>query len=137
MTPEENLKLLHRVFTALNEDDNETLRFALWTDGSIHPWVIVSDVFAWACADAQDITLENIDIFEQAAKDVIAACPYDGKRNALGDRMPAIDTMNCQKCSDIAILFVCRIRKQKPFKSKGTYPVHESVVPLIEAVETA
>ncbi len=125
MTSEENLKLLHRAISALYaafNGDVETLVLTPQPDGTIKPWMIVSDTFAWASADGEDITLENIDEFERAVRDVKAVSPTDIKQ------------MNTNGSNDAGTLFASRMRKQKPLKYEGFYPTHPSVYPLIEAV---
>lgn len=134
MTPQDqatldNFRLVHRILTvAADVDENEFLFWRAERDGSINAYVIVNDVFAWACADLEKIAPDNIGLFEQAAKDVMAVNPpFDGED---------INKRNLHVGADAGILFACRVRKMKPFKHNGGYGVHASVVPLIEAVTT-
>lgn len=136
MTATENLQLLHRVLTALRRaDDHDTLILSPQEDGTITMGMICNDVFAWACSDIEVITLENIEVFEQAARDVIGVNPATaGRRGELGDINEWLNKANYQLSSDIGILFACHVRKQRPFKYKDAYPVHVSVFPLIDAI---
>ncbi len=130
MTPEENLSLVYRVLRACRSmDDQETVRIGTH-DSKVEllPYVIVSDVFAWGCADSEDITLDNVHMFEQAVALVIAVDPHPK------DIQERLQVMNYDKCSDAGILFASKVRGQRPFKYQGTYPVHASVAPLIEAL---
>lgn len=114
---------IHHVIELLfNEDESLFLRGL--DDGLIHAYMVINDVFQRGCADLEEITPENLSVFEQALKDVYSANP------PLESPAPA----NLQIGSDAGILFACRNRKQRPFKHEGTYPVHASVVPLIEAL---
>lgn len=120
-----NQKLIHRIIDMLfNEDESLFLRGL--DDGLIHAYMPINDVFMWGCADLEQITAENIDAFEQALKDVQAVNPTDPRA------LP--DGRNYQIGSDAGVLFACRNRKQRPFKHEGVYPVHASVVPLIDAL---
>ncbi len=121
----ENQALLHRIIDMMfNEEESLFLRGL--DDGLIHAYMVINDVFMWGCADLEEITAENVDAFEQALKDVLAMNPLSA------DAKP--DGRNFQIGSDAGVLFACRNRKQRPFKHEGTYPVHASVVPLIEAL---
>ena len=67
-------------------------------DGEYAPitfMVLCSDTFAYACADAETVTPENLGILEQAYIDAAAASPRHGPIYA-------------------TILFVARVRKMKP-----------------------
>ncbi len=120
-----NQRLVWRLIRLLF-DDRDSLYLVGDDNGLVYPHMIVNDVFMWACADLEEITVENIDAFEQAFKDVQGV-------------NPTVETLhygrNYQVGSDAGILFACRNRKQRPFKHEGTYPVHLSVAPLIDAVQ--
>ncbi len=132
MTPEQNLQLLWRVVRACESiDDFEGMHFGSADDGSVYPWVNIGDVFAWACADSQDISPDTILQFEQAVADVESVDCHDDYSRDIQDRL---QHMNYNKCADAGVLFACRVRGQKPFKHEGRYPVHQSVEPLIEAL---
>ncbi len=121
----DNQRLLHRVIELLfNEDESLFLRGL--EDGLLHAYMVINDVFMWGCADLEEITAENVDAFEQALKDVQAVNP------ASPETKP--DGRNYQIGNDAGVLFACRNREQRPFKYEGKYPVHASVVPLIEAL---
>ena len=57
------------------DDDGEPVRY----------YVNVNDMFWWATSDAEEITPENIDGFEQAAADLLAAKPADADKRDLRD----------------------------------------------------
>jgi hypothetical protein len=125
----DNLILIHRYITAMNSVDGEMYLNAN-ENGTVIPWVLINDVFYFASADAEDVTLDNIHVLEQACKDVEAACPrssYAADPNGY----------NVNKDSAASVLFACRVRKMRPFKEKGSYGVHKSVEPLIDAVEVS
>lgn len=134
MTPQQqaaldNFRLVHRILTvAADVDENEFLFWRAELDGSISAYVITNDVFGWACSDMEQITLDNIGVFEQAAKDVLAVNPPFDDAD--------VNKTNFHVGDNAGILFACRVRKMKPFKYNGGYGVHASVVPLIEAVTT-
>lgn len=58
-------------------DPDELLWFAN-EDGSVRICANCSDFFAWASADAEPITPDNIEVFEQAVRDVVAADIWTG-----------------------------------------------------------
>lgn len=69
------------------------------TDDEYEPctfFVNCNDVFAWACADCEEITPENIDELERAMQDCIKASNLTGGE-IYGE-----------------MLFCCRIRKMRP-----------------------
>lgn len=118
-----NIALIHRVLKACRSiDDTDGVHFMPRDDGSVQPWVILGSVFAWAMADAEDITPENVQEFERAVADVTAVCQQSPKR------------IFVQRCSDACILFACRVRCMRPFKHHGRYPVEDVVEPLIDAI---
>ena len=70
-----------------------------------------SDTFWWASADAENLTPENVDLFEQSLADVVAVT---------GDKY------------DIhgPILFCCRARKMRPMEC--AYPEDKRLWPLFD-----
>lgn len=83
-------------------------------DGKFAPITFLlnmNDVFAWACADAEELTLENLPVFEQAVKDCMEACDV-GEAYAPN-------------------LFAARIRKMRP--QGAAYPPDKELWPLFDA----
>lgn len=123
MTPDENLRLLHRVLRVVGHlDERDSLYLTAQTDGSVTPWTIVNDVFAWACSDAEDITTDNVAVYEQSAADFERLIP----------RSIENVSAQCNASWDVGVLFACRVRKQRPFKHDGKYPTDPRLWPLIE-----
>ncbi len=123
MSPTENLALLHRVIGLLWEaDDDETLLLRPVADGSVRLFMLINDVFTWACADCEEITTANLPVFVQAAVDVLA---LTGR-----DTMP----INFNLSNDIGVIFACRLHQRRPFLYNGKYPVDPRLYPLIEAI---
>ena len=82
------------------------------TDGDYAPVTFLvncNDLFIWACSDAEPITEDNIDIFEQSYKDSTKADKYG-------------------ECHATA-LFCCRVRKSRPQGAFYSY-IPESLWPL-------
>jgi hypothetical protein len=81
-------------------DNMGQIFFRTETDDTILLLVNCGDIFSWACADAQEITPDNIDIFEQSLADTQAAYgnghPWD---------VPTDEAL---------ILFCARVRKMRP-----------------------
>ena len=119
MTPTESLALIHRILCLTWAEGYESaIMFRPDEDNvTVTAHVILNDIFGWACADAEDITPENVGEFEKALAEV-----------------KAVSEDGCHTLGDAAILFACRMRKLKPFKHHGRYPVDDLVVPLIEAL---
>lgn len=85
------------------------------TDGEFAPvtfWVNCSDLFFWACADAEAVTPENVEVLAQAIADARAACPKFGDTYA-------------------GMLFCSRVRKMRP--QGAAYPRHRELWPLFDA----
>jgi hypothetical protein len=110
---------------AYHLDDYDSIYYTPKADGTIIPWVVCNDVFGWATADCEDITLENVDEFERCAVDYESVYPLRPKN---------IEDLHCQRLSTIGILFACRVRKQRPFKHNDSYGVADKIVPFIEAI---
>lgn len=128
MNKEQNFDLLYRVIRVMNDlDDYEGVYFNATDNGLVCPWGIVNDIFYWATADGEDITVDNIDNFERAAKDVRALNPRP-------KTLEEFSTMNVNYnvLHDVIIVFASRNRNLRPFKDKGKYPVHSNTVPLID-----
>ena len=68
--------------------------------------VVVNDVFAWGCADMEDVTEDNIALFKSCA-----------------DEIRAVQRSGLDPFQALCVLFACRVRQQKPFKYDGVYPV--------------
>ena len=47
----------------------------LWWDKDLNVSVNVSDLFYWACADAEEVTEENLPVLKQTTADLEAVCP--------------------------------------------------------------
>lgn len=71
-----------------------------------------NDVFAWGCADGEDITLENLPQLRQAITDAKAADPVMGS------------IYGCH-------LFVARVRGMRP--QGAAYPKEQALWPLFDA----
>jgi hypothetical protein len=108
---EQRLAFITRVmeiFSMSHADNYDTL---LWRvdDGQLNLYANVSDVFAWGCADAEEINPERLPVLEQAFADL----------KAIGDEM----------CT--AELYVARIRRQRP--QGAAYPEVAKTQALFDA----
>lgn len=83
-----------RVLNISFTEDAAELYWTLDEDNHIHVSVNCSDRFWWGTADSEEITPENIDLFEQAYEDAAKA---EGGDPVYND-----------------ILFVARVRKMRP-----------------------
>lgn len=100
--------LVMRIFRVTDKYDD----YDLWwrTDGEYAPVTMIvncNDLFFWASADAETITADNIDEFEQAYEDAAKADEHG----------------ECYA----QILFCCRVRKmrpQKPYYKHIPEPLH-------------
>ncbi len=96
----------------LFSDDNSSLMWSV-ENGVVSFAVNCSDVFAWGCADAEDITPENISILRKAMED----CELANKA-----------TRNFWSGE----LFACRVRGMRP--QGAAYPKnHPELWPLLDA----
>jgi hypothetical protein len=96
--PTDNRDLIYEVIKLVAElDEGETEDFMFWpvTPEGVRVSVTCSDVFAWACADAEIITPENLPLLRKAYEDEITASP-DGVALHAG------------------WLFVARVRGERP-----------------------
>lgn len=59
--------------TALHELDLEALWYV--EDGEVKAAFNVNDVFAWGCADAEDVEPNDLDLLEAAHRDLDGLCP--------------------------------------------------------------
>lgn len=110
MTPDDAIKTL-----ALIADHDLECMIGWRCDGEYAPitiWIQCSDTFGWGCADAEDLTLENLPILEQSIRDCEAVDPVLG-------RMIACD------------LFVARVRGIRP--QGAAYPKNKELWPLFDA----
>jgi len=70
MTDTETLAFIRSVlFLTRKHDIEDDLRWLVEENGDIKFYVICSDTFAWGCADAEDITPENLPVFEQVCNE--------------------------------------------------------------------
>lgn len=86
-------------------------------DGTVHLFVNINDVFAWGCADVEEITAGNLHMLEQARADIAAAT---------GERYP----------QGIGTLFAARVRGMRPQGAVYAY-VDERIWPLLDAAGPA
>lgn len=85
-------RFVFRVTRALEDDASDLIwRFE---NGAPKLYILCSDLFYWACADAEDVTAQNVEVLEQAMKDAAAV---DHRHYG-------------------ALLFCCRVRKMRPQK---------------------
>ncbi len=76
--PDDNRDLIYyviRLVAELDEGDTEDLMFWPVTAEGVRVSVMCSDVFAWGCADAEPITMENLPMLRKAYEDESAASP--------------------------------------------------------------
>lgn len=59
-----------RIFA--DTDSRSELHWIFDTDGEIRLFAMCSDTFAWASADLEEITSDDVALLEQTAKDVLA-----------------------------------------------------------------
>lgn len=103
--------LLQRIFSIFAHFDlGEHYLFWRFDKEKFSIFALCNDLFYWACSDLEEITLENIEIFEQAARDL--------KAN------------NILSSSNLSILFACRVRNMQPQGAyfKRTHPVLNSML---------
>lgn len=109
-TPEEAVKIL----ALLAEHDLDGM--VNWRcDGEYAPisiFVRVHDTFGWGCADAEDLTIDNLSELERAIKDCVAIDPVCGALTA---------------CD----LFAARLRHCRP--QGAAYPKDKALWPLFDA----
>lgn len=131
MTPLENIQLLHRILsvTWAGGIDALLLGSSASTDPN-HPCITVhvrcNDVFGWACADCEEITPANVDVFEATWKEVDAI--NTAAMNASGGKL-YFDVGD-----QAAVLFACRVRNQRPFKHQDSYGVAKAIEHLVVAL---
>lgn len=102
-----------RIFDSFDGPSSDSLWWR--TDGKFAPvtfFVKCSDEFHYACADLEPLTLENIEVMEQAVTDCAAADPEVGTVFA-------------------PMLFCARVRKMRPLRSE--YPDHVATAALFDA----
>ncbi|MER7734128.1 hypothetical protein ABTX80_24875 [Streptomyces erythrochromogenes] len=89
-------------------DSHDQLYWRPDTDG-LKLWANVNDVFAWGCADLEEITVEQLPVLRQAASDLLAAKEYGW----------------------IAELYTARIRGERP--QGAAYPTQPALQALFNA----
>ncbi len=110
MTGTEKLNLILRAFKIL---DGDSLMWNVEGDADVSLFINCNDLFFWACADATPLTLDNIDILEQADRDMKIA--------ANGGSYYQAD-----------ILFCCRINGMRPQTPYYKY-IKDEFKPLFDA----
>ena len=90
----------------------EELYDAVWWTADLHFFVGCNDVFGYACADAEEITPEQLPLLRQAIADAKEA------DNVVG---------SCYGC----LLFAARVRGMRPLKA--SYPREQKLWPLFDA----
>ena len=98
----ENYKLVKEcIFWAWDNDDYEIFEYFCGQEGEelIRPLVNCSDLFYWACSDAEEVTKDNFHLLEESKKELLEA-------NEEGDDF--VDTQT------LAILFACKSRQMRP-----------------------
>lgn len=111
MDPFEEYYLMSVLRLAAKYELSELFDWDAEEDGTISFYINVNDRFAWACADAEDITAEDLPELERAILDCQAA---DSCAAAYGP-----------------FLFVCRKRQMRP--QGAAYPRCQEVWPLFDA----
>lgn len=89
-------------------------------------YVNCNDLFEWACADAEEVTPENVGALEQAAADVT---PLFDKWWGYPRGAPEADRPPLVMKDYAAALFACRVRGQRP---QG--PCYQSYPPELAAL---
>lgn len=64
--------VLARLLSVLQHVDARDSLFFVSGNGGWHLYVLCSDTFAWATADAEEVTRSSIDVLEQSVRDVEA-----------------------------------------------------------------
>lgn len=113
----DELQLILRAFKIFNGFEGCSCDNLWWrTDGEYAPVTLLvncNDLFFWACADAEPLTLDNIAELEKAAEDMKAASPN-------GDYSLA------------HLLFCCRMNGMRPQTPYYKY-IPEHFKPLFDA----
>ena len=118
------------VLTTFAPDDCSSIWWR--TDGEYAPitfFVNCNDVFAWACADAEDITPESLPILKQSIEDVRSVLDIDRFDRDREWRIANID--RCHWMSFSIELFCSRMRKMRP--QGACYPMFKELWPLFDA----
>lgn len=128
MTVQDIYEVNRRIFQVWCPDfhtSSSDLPYGLMWNPNLEPTVLCNDVFFWGCADAEDITIENIQVYEQAVLD-IRALPFNNDDES--ERMAR---------SWAGLLFASRLRNLRP--QSVCYPAAESVASkkLIELFDAA
>lgn len=149
VTPEDRLAFLERFFRIACEMGS-TDEFFYTTTGSVfthHPdmkhagvriFANCNDLFEWACADAEEVTPENIGILEEAWADIQPLRKeYDKALDAWlaaggAKQVPPVPWPPHMSGSDAITLFSCRVRKERP-QGPCYQSIAPSLVPLIDA----
>jgi|SRR5690349_21361769 len=115
------LEFLLRVFNLGGWDDHP--EFWWRTDGEYAPltlFINCNDVFYWACADAEELTPENIHIYEKTYSDLDSIIPDEARTKENQVDGPIRDewlkrmTRRISIMSHVDTLFCARIRGMRP-----------------------
>lgn len=93
-------------------DSHSSLYWNVESDGKIKPLMMCSDLFAWGCADCEEITPENLLVLKQTI----------------------LDLENIEKglaMMEATELFCARVRKMRP--QGAAYTTDVRVIPLFDA----
>lgn len=74
---QQQLQFLHDLISSTQAADITSELLWYTRDGRINVAANVSDVFAWGGSDCEDITPENLPVFQQAIADLRAIHPFD------------------------------------------------------------
>lgn len=122
MISTETAEFVLRVLTLMAKHDVAGSSAVWWrTDGTYAPitfFVNCNDVFAWASADCETLTPDNIDLLESTLDEIAS--------------MEKVDAVSGPSIYDAFDLFCARIRKTRP-QGRSYDGYHESVWPLFDA----
>lgn len=134
-TPPDRLEFLERLFRVMAEVGPDNFFIAahsggpFFSGGDPQPtkaYVNCNDLFAWACADAEEVTPENIELLEQAVADVT---PLYEKWWSYPKGAPESERPPLVLKDYATSLFACRVRKERP---QG--PCYQSYPPELAAL---
>lgn len=104
-------------------------------DGSVTVSLPCGDTFMSACADSQNVTIENLPILEQVFKDVLALTPAYTDEVYRKEHPHEWVEIVIKLANEISIIFACRVRNMRPFYHHNSYGVSARLNPLIEAIK--
>ncbi len=112
MNTSERLGFIERLLKAVERDYCDDLWWRTFSDGEcgghdtdLHFFVNCNDVFAWGCADCEEVTPENVRVLEESIRDCENAFDGTAKHHGGG---------TVEHLCYGPMLFCCRVRETRP-----------------------